>query len=68
MKEFRQHVVDRVLLSIFNKKALNFDEITEFDKTSNQPRLSKHAIQVLIGQITHQLEKEIAYDGQVFQM
>jgi CRISPR-associated protein Cas1 len=61
MEEFRQHVVDRVLFSIFSKKMLKVDEIMVFDEAKQQQRLNKQTIQVLIGEITGQLESEVAY-------
>jgi CRISPR-associated protein Cas1 len=63
MEEFRQHVVDRVLFSILNKKMLKIDNIMEFDETIKQHRLSKQAIQILVNQITQQLESKIVYNN-----
>jgi CRISP-associated protein Cas1 len=68
MEEFRQHVVDRVIFSIFAKKILKVNEITEFDETKKQQHLSKQAIQILIRQITHQLENGSVYNGKIYQM
>jgi CRISPR-associated protein Cas1 len=68
MEEFRQHTVDRVILSIFSKKMLKTEEITEFDEAKKQQRLSKHTIQVLVREITGQLESNIAYRGERCQL
>jgi len=68
MEEFRQHVVDRVIFSIFSKKMVKIDEITEYNEAKKQHRLSKQTIQVLISEITHQLESEVAYNGERYLM
>jgi CRISPR-associated protein Cas1 len=64
MEEFRQHAVDRVILSIFSKKMLKAEEITEFDGVKKQQRLSKQTILVLAREITGQLENDVAYRGE----
>ncbi|MEM3085441.1 MAG: CRISPR-associated endonuclease Cas1 [Nitrososphaerales archaeon] len=62
MEEFRQHTVDRVLLTIFSKNMLKIDDIMDKESTV-QPRLSKNTIKVLTERINEQLDDNVQYNG-----
>ncbi|MCX8177083.1 MAG: CRISPR-associated endonuclease Cas1 [Candidatus Bathyarchaeota archaeon] len=64
MEEFRQQVVDRVLLGLIAKNVIKPDEAIVAEAVRDSRILSKEAVKTLLESFQERLDTEVMFDGQ----